>query len=408
VSDLLVDVQGSTNSQTSTASWVDVTDLVDTQTVSSASVTLLMIATVPITQASGDQTVSFRFAIDGTQEGPELPTFSDSTLEGCGRSLCWATTASAESHAFSIQWISIGGLHATLDTARVRNLQVIEITDSTILVNKTSSASDDAVSGYTDIVGLTDTQTVTSGSVLLLLGNMPHTLTSDLDQMFAMQFEIGGTLEGPEALTRADAADKGCGVSMMWVKSGISGSTTFALQWDEVVASVTADTGRVRSFQVIQITANANKLTDITSVNADTLTTSYTDVVDLVDTVTVAATGSILIFGATAPLLLEDDPAGMFRFYEDNTGEGPEISAYADSAADGCGHAIFWAVTGKSAADHTFSLRGFDVESGAKLSTTYNRSLSILELTVASGITTEYVGPIHQMRSGGYVGARIV
>ena len=89
MSTLLVDKQGSTNSQTSTASWVNVTDLSEAKTPSSATVTLLMIATVPITQPTGDQMVSFRFAIDGTREGPQLTAFSDSTLEGCGRSLCF-------------------------------------------------------------------------------------------------------------------------------------------------------------------------------------------------------------------------------------------------------------------------------------------------------------------------------
>ena len=389
MSAIIVSKQKTTNGQTSTDRWADVDGMVDTVDVGSASSVLLMIATVPILLDDNvDEEVAFRFKVDSTQEGPELKTFKDEVDEGCGRSICWATTASAASHTFSIQWISVASKHAQLDTGRTRSFQVIEITDATILVNKTGSTNVwAATTSYSDITDLTDTQTVTAGSVLLVLGNLPQVPASDNPCVF-VAMSIGGTREGPETMAGTDEADEGCDASSMWVKDGISGSTAFALQGFEggsTPGEVTADTGRIRSLQVIQITANVNKLTSLTSISADVLTGSYTDVVDLVDTgVTVDGTGSILLFASSAPQTLAGDNTSVYRFYEGTTGEGPEVPVFMDSTVHGCGHSLYWAATGKSAGDHTFSLRGANVAGTANLSEAERRSLMIVELKAAA------------------------
>ncbi|MCH8966285.1 MAG: hypothetical protein IID43_01280 [Planctomycetes bacterium] len=256
-----------------------------------------MIAVIPNDNTGGDKVIAFRFAVDDVREGPEVTYFHDDTNEGCGIALCWALTGISGSHKFAVQMKSHASKHGDVSNELIRSLQVIAITDATILVNKTSSAADDAVSGYTNIVGLTDTKTVASGSVLLLLGNMPIDL-SNAGAMWGLRFTIAGSHEGPELIAHTDGGEEGCGQSMMWAKSGISGSTAFALQWDEKVNTVAAETARVRSLQVIQITANVNKLTAQVSQTADAIDATYTDVLGMSDTVTVDATGSILIFAA--------------------------------------------------------------------------------------------------------------
>ena len=383
MSELLVD-KTSSETQTTTDSWVDVVGLSETVDVNSTSDVLLMTATVNIFQDdTADETIAIRFAVDDVQEGPELTMFKDNTNEGCGNSISWVKDGISGSTKFAVQVISVASKHAVLDTAKIRAFQVIAITDATILVNKTSSDAYSAQAGYTDITGLTDTQTVTSGAILLLLGNFQH--LSAAEDIGSIGFTIGGTLEGPEGSAAGDDTDEGCGGSVMWAKSGVSGSTAFALQCDEIEADVATDTNRVSSLQVVQITANVNLLTVQTSEDADDLEATYTDVVGLDDTISVDSTGSILIFGATAPLKPDgSDATAIFRFYEGTTGEGPEVYVFNDAVEDVCGHSLYWANTGNSAGNHTFSLRGKDIAGTPAMSETLRRSLMILELTAAA------------------------
>ena len=389
MSTLLVD-KSSQSAASSTGTYADVADMVDTVVVGSSSSVVLLIATVPMDLVdSGDESATFRFEIAGTQEGPELTFFArDNTDQGCGATLCYAKTGLSGSTKFALQWITSGNAAST-DTGRTREFQVIEITDATLLVDKSSVATDVCVSGYTDIVGLTDTQTVASGSILVLLGNVPiiregGTPNSDTTAYFS--FSVAGTREGPELSAMTDAIDFECGQSMMWLADGQSGSTAFALQWDEIKDGPECNTAQTRTFQVIQITANANILTNQTSQAADDLESSYTNVVGLSDTVTVDGTDAILVLaaGVTEDIGDSTDEAGAFRFADGGTGEGPENYVFKDSTDEGCGHSVYYAVTGKSAGSHTFSLQGQNKLNTWTAATDRNRSLAILELTAAA------------------------
>jgi len=185
---------------------------------------------------------------------------------------------------------------------------------------------------------------------------------------------------------------------MMWLKTGISGSTDFAAQWDDIkpVSDMTADTGRIRSFQVIEITDDVNLLSDETSVAADALVAGYTDVVGLSKVVSVDSIDSILILGAGVNLVLEGDAAAMFQFADGGTLEGPEISVMTDAATEGCGHSVYWAVTGKAAGNHTFTLQGQNRFGTANLDTTRRRTLTILELTGVAVSLDQFVPTLSQ------------
>jgi len=94
---------------------------------STASILLLM-ASVPIEQPSGDRGAEFRFAVDGVREGPFPTIFADGVDLGNDlASLVWAITGLTGSHTFSIQWQRRTAAAVNLDTTRVRNLQVLEI-----------------------------------------------------------------------------------------------------------------------------------------------------------------------------------------------------------------------------------------------------------------------------------------
>ena len=402
MSDLLVDLSSSAV-DAAAAGFTDVVGLFETVTVGSSDSVILMIATIQGTIATGsaEEASEIRFAVDDTLEGPEVAMFKDNADELCGNSLCYVRTGLSGSTKFALQWRNRLGT-ADVDTNLVRTLKVIEITDASILVNQTSSAADDAVTGYTDIVDLSDTQTPdSSNSILLLLANI-QTIEGAADNLHAMTFNIGGTREGPECTTFVDNLNDLCGNSIMWAKTGVSGSTAFSAQWDELNGAVAADTTRVRSFQVVDITANANLLTNVTSVAADVLTSSYTDVVDLVDTVTVDSTDSILIFGAIALPKAANDSVGKYRFFESSTGEGAEVFSFSDAVSPNdqmCGHSVYHAVNGKSAGSHTFSLRGLNHKSTVNISEAHRRSLIILELTVAAALA-DYPDQIFEEDAG--------
>jgi hypothetical protein len=44
---------------------------------------------------------------------------------------------------------------------------------------------------------------------------------------------------------------------MMWAKTGISGSRTFSIQWQDRISTPTLDTGRTRSFYVLELKVSA-------------------------------------------------------------------------------------------------------------------------------------------------------
>ena len=122
------------------------------------------------------------------------------------------------------------------------------------------------------------------------------------------------------------------------------------------------------------------------------------------------STSSIILMAATAGPTGAADEVMSVRFAVGGTGEGPEIQILTDAAsnAEQCHHAIYHAKAAPDTDSHTYTLQAIDLKSAPTFDTGVDRGFCILELKAASGITTEYVAPIHQMRSGGFVGARIV
>ncbi len=76
---------------------------------------------------AGDQGANFRFAVDGVLEGPEVNIFKDApTRLGSLAGFTWARPGLVGVHTVTLQWELTSGAPAT-DTARTRNLQVIEV-----------------------------------------------------------------------------------------------------------------------------------------------------------------------------------------------------------------------------------------------------------------------------------------
>jgi hypothetical protein len=81
-------------------------------------------------------------------------------------------------------------------------------------------------------------------------------IVSDTDRAAQFRFTVDGTREGPFGRCQTDATDGDVSdlASLAWVITGLSGSHTFALQWEKVGTPVPdLDTTRVRNFQIIEI-----------------------------------------------------------------------------------------------------------------------------------------------------------
>lgn len=393
---------------TAESGFTDIVGLAGSASVGAASSVVLLICTMPqrMDIDGNDHTYDIRFEIDSVLVGPELHYFVDDfdgNGEGCGGSICFATTLSAASHDFAVQWRNHGTVPQA-NTGRERTFQVIEITDATILVDVSSTASDDATTTLADIVGLSDTKTVTTGAIHLILANMPID-DSGGDATVYTQLAIDDVAIGPQQMSFVDSTNDVCGMSFLWPVTGLTGSTKFALQWDETQPAIVADTGRVRTLQVIEITANVGlPFTPVTSTASQSLTAGYDDITDMTSgAFTIDSADSILLFCGHICQQDNSDNMAFYRFYDGATGEGPEMHIYSDSATDeeGCGHSIFWAATGKTGS-HTFTIRGDEQSGSVTMHTTRPRGFGILELTAAAA--AGFVGSAyHQQYLGSVV-----
>ncbi len=392
-SDLLVDISSVASGSNAGASFAQIGALVDTVTVGSASNVILLIAVMPndITTNSTEWGMEIQFAVDDVLEGPINGSFKDHQREGCSASLCWALTGISGSTKFSLYWRNRTGT-TVISTDHIRSLRVIEIGNASLLVSKTSLTADDAVNSYTDIVDLTDTQTVTASSLHILLGNL---LPSDADVANAgkYRFDVQAKgLVGYEPYNFVDASNELCGVSSLWAVTGLSGSTDFAFQWFELDAGLTTSTsgGRLRSFQVIEVTQDFDLQIDQLSKVSYSHTAGYTDITGMVATsIALDSANSVLLFSACAPGLPQGDNTYTGRHYDGTTGFGGETQNFIDSSAqsNGCGHCNHMAITGLSGT-HTFSYREDEIQGNVSQDVNKFRGLVMVELkeTAAAGL----------------------
>ncbi len=107
-------------------SFADVDGLTDSFNVNGTDSLMLINANMVPAGDSGDATADYSIGVDGTNEGAELISFSDSASLAQRLSMQRLKTGlSAASHSFQLRWAAIAGGAAT-DTGRARTLQVIE------------------------------------------------------------------------------------------------------------------------------------------------------------------------------------------------------------------------------------------------------------------------------------------
>ena len=264
---ILVDLETSA-SEATPATYADMTGLSADATPNSASSLLLFIHGSQILGTAGQEASIHRFAIDGTQDGPEMTNVMDNIDETTGCTMVFGKTGvSATSQTFSVQSERLLGT-PNMDTARPRIFQVVEIeTNFDLLVDVESVSADSAASGYTDMTDMTGSPDIDStDSIGLLLFN--YTLGGGADTTSNNQFEIGTTQDGPEVSVWSDAVDRPESISMAFAITGESGVTDIALRWQNRQSTAATNTSLPRTFQFIDFKAVADAEAALTGVVA--------------------------------------------------------------------------------------------------------------------------------------------
>lgn len=232
---------------------------------------LLFVSHIPILGSGSARTADFRFADDGTREGPEITAAGWQSLTvGAESALLWVKTGISGSHVLSIQGQNRINTCA-LDTGRTRTFQVIEFTARTaILLNLTATGANtapDPEASMVDVPGLAGTSGSaidSSDSVILMMANLPITLSAT-DASSTVMFDEGDAKEGPVmALGYSDAINTWGGSSMVWAKTGSTGTPTFGLQWRGREDLPETDATRTRSFTVLEFKKKPYKLDGVT------------------------------------------------------------------------------------------------------------------------------------------------
>ena len=164
-----------------------------------------------------------------------------------------------------------------------------------------------------------------TNSVLLLIATITSDITTDgNDNGGDLRFAIDGVREGPDGEWFKDGSDDGCGISLCYAVTGLSGSHEFRVEWrtQNGGSQHISTSTRERSFQVIEIT-DASLLVDLSSTALATASSTYADIPDMVSTPTVAGVGSILLILANWLFQNTSDSSGDTRFQVDNVQVGP-------------------------------------------------------------------------------------
>jgi len=413
MSSILFDSGAKTGSFASSGSYADVNGLASgSVTVDSASNVILLIASVPVARADDGNTIA-RFDLDGTLVGPEMVCFADnaSVDDMCGFSICYALTTDAGSHTFGLQWITIATNNSTHAT-RERRMFVIEISNSSLIVDDKPTAVQAASATYADIPDMVENVAVTSGSVHVFLAN----LTADINdaaahEVMGLRMAVDGTPEGPDTEVFKDASDEGCGQSFMWMRTGLTGTVDLDLQWKETNGAVDSEDGRVRSWQVIEITSDFQLQANDAPVTSHTYSaTGYADIPNMTVSFAADSTNSIIIMAGHSNVVQSSDETATIRFADDGTSEGGEVFIFTDSGSgyEKCSHSVYHAKTPPNTSSHTYTLQGELVQATPDVDTALERGFCILELKAGAALTTEYVGPISQMESGGFIGTVVI
>ena len=302
MANILASIESST-AGSSPVSFADVTSLSATVSVASTGSIIMLVASVPHVPGE-DRVATYRFAVGGVREGPQVNIYLDNPGGEEGTDLAGFTyllTGLSGSQTFSLQWETVDGKTTSLDTTKVRSFQIIEILPGdvgSLLASILSVTSGTAPATFADVPALSATVSIASvDSVVLMAGTVLMDPASSSDQVAEFRQTLAGAQVGPEVRVFHDNVDEGDSLhTVLWAETGLSGSQTFAQQWQEEQGSPTLDTSRERSFQVLELLAIVQGEATLTS----TAAVAATGIAARAGVATLNATAAITAVGTVA------------------------------------------------------------------------------------------------------------
>ena len=251
---------------------------------------------------------------------------------------------------------------------------------SSILVDTQATDTQTTASAYANVPGLGDTGVnVTAGTVLLLIATIPAEMPGAGDKGLEMRFAIDGAQEGPTMIAFQDAASEGCGASLCYAKTGLSGTHEFRIEWrTQNGGTQHYTTTAERNFQVIEIT-DATLLVDLTATDVANATSGYADIPDLVTSVGVT-TGAIHLILSNWFQDDESDANGFTQFHIDNVGTGYEINTFSDASNESCAYSGMWFTDGLTGTVE-FAMQWDEGEANMRHRSGFERKLQVIEIT---------------------------
>ena len=381
---------------------------------STGSVVLLKMIVNPDVTDADDDCGEYVFTVDGdSTNSPNLTSLKDNVDQGSSRSMYWALSgfAGGSSHTFEVHGRNRSGA-VDLSTVRDRIFQIVEIENASIVIDLTLTSAGSSPTSWADMPGMFASIAVTADSAHILLANVQQELTST-DDGAEIQFAIDDVRDGPALHCQSDQVDEGDGVALSWVKIGLTGTVKFALQWQTRQGTTDLDTSRVRTFQVIQRTANFNLLVDIESISADTAPSpdGTFAAVDEMDAAPISdGTDSIHLKFFNMQCARTGGGGDVTTEIQMGAGasrDGAPLLSFGDASGRFPGQSNFHAETGIAGA---FTLEGQwsqhdSPNDDATTNTTFERTLQDLELT-AAGIpdvtgSGACVAPAHDVQGTG-------
>ena len=386
-STLLADIRNQ-NSATCPASWDNIADFsVTGKTVQGTNSVVILMFSLQLNPAA-DNGAEFRFTVNGTPVGPVLTAFSDNATNEEANSITMVYAVdglSGSSNSFAVQWQDTQG-SPVHDTSRYRTFQVLEIQggDAEIIVDmEASNQIGDPVS-WADLFTSGSVSVAGTGSILMMIGNVAYNM--EADEVTDFRFEVDSTPEanGPESSVFTDEANGGNGWSGVHVLDGLSAGThTFHLAWQAVTGN--GQTRAVnRTFQVVEITANATLQLELYATDQQSAPGSYGNVPDLSSSYTVDATDAIhLIFANIQNGPDSSDSTCDYVVGVDGVNVGADLISFSDSAVTKQRMLLAFCETGLSAVSHSFQARWKAIAGGPVISSSHTRTLYAIEFTQA-------------------------
>lgn len=395
MSEILVNI-AKVSPASSSGSWATITDMsIGSITVQSTSSVLLLMFQMQIDPAT-DSCAEFRFYVNGSEVGsPVLTGWADNAGgdEAQGITMVWAIDGlSGSSNTFAVQWRTLQG-SPIADTTRIRTLQIVELEGSNaeILVDDSASNQIGDPSSWADLFTANTIPVAGTGSVLIMIANVPFNLEGD--EMTDFSFAVDSTREGAVTSVYTDEVNGGCGWCGVHCLDGLStGNHSFHLEW-QTVSGAGQTRAVLRTFQVVEITAQATlELELLGNTTGQSAPGSYADVTDLSDSYVVSATDAIHLLFANVQIVAASDRTADFRIGVDGTEEGAELLTFTDGTAIAGNICLAMARTGLSEASHSFSARWQDSTGTPALDTSKNRTFFAIELTQTPQVTYKLEG----------------